>query len=182
MWQLIQDDDHEMRFMELWEKCKKDLVSKSTFKIYLDSLVKAGDIERKELSHKNVSYSLKLFRSELEGFQKEIREFFGLLQLLPSFQELEAKLQSQEFHAIGEEEKKEIFQQLIKRVFSYYSAYLVQLTIGYMKFKRHRFLEQGYLKGLQNLTSEWLKRVSLPFERDARLAAIVLVKTVKDLP
>lgn len=55
-----------------------------------------------------------------------------------------------------------------------------EFTIGYMKFKRHRIFEQGYLKGFQNLTLEWLKWVGLMFEKDASLAAITLVKTVKD--
>lgn len=176
----MQDDDHEMRFMELWEKCKKDLASKSTFKIYLDSLVKSGDIERKELSHKNVRYSLKVFRSELEGFQNEIRELFELLRRQPNFREIEGNLQSSEFHLMGEEKRKELFQQFIKQVFLYYSAYLTEFTIGYMKFKRRRIFEQGCLKGFQNLTLEWLKWVGLMFEKDASLAAITLVKTVKD--
>lgn len=180
VWQLIQDDDHEMRFMELWEKCKKNLASKSTFKIYLDSLVKSGDVERKELSHKNVRYSLKLFRSELEGFQEEIREYFELLRRQPNFRELEANLRSSEFQLMREEKRKEIFQQFIKQVFSYYSGYLTELTIGYMKYKRRRIFEQGYLKGFQNLTSEWLKWVGFLFDRDVNLAAITLVHTVKD--
>jgi len=173
---LLLDQDHVMRFQELWRACRERFGSKATFTIYLNSLIEEGWIVRNAFSRKWVDYRLNLeksevkkflrvFREELKGFSPSIDEYFELLYKSPSFTSLKERMKAREFRKLTAEERSQVVKDLVERLFSYFVAAFRNFTIGYVKHRKlGLFFEYSWRKAFENLTARWLEGISELFE------------------